>query len=116
MKVVGHFVFDQPFVSLVITGETVELLLDTGFNGQLMLPTDFLDRTGSVPVGEAEYVTADGNVMSANVYEVGILWFGERKRIYAVGTNSPLPLMGMGLLKRCRTLLDPRNAALIIEP
>ncbi|HLC85246.1 MAG TPA: retroviral-like aspartic protease family protein [Candidatus Nanoarchaeia archaeon] len=115
MKILGRFLFGLPLVSLSLGRQEIEFMVDTGFNGQVLIPHHLASELGLRDAGTADYVTADGETAKAKVY-VGILeWFGERKEVFVVSTNTDFSLMGMGLLHECRLIMERRKNILEFE-
>jgi clan AA aspartic protease len=77
--------------------QTVEAVIDTGFNGSLTLPRDVIDELG-LPWRTRELaVLADGSEQQFDVHVATVFWDGVPRDILvqAVGTE---PLVGMRLL------------------
>ena len=63
-----RYLFGIPFVTIFIKNIEVECLIDTGFNGALMLPKENVDTLHLPRAGVAEYMLADGSASSSEVY------------------------------------------------
>ncbi len=72
-----------------------EVVVDTGFNGDLTLPAEFVDHLGLVLVGQTELTLATGQTADANQYQATAIWDGEPLDVdvmesenqYLLGTN-----------------------------
>ncbi len=72
-----------------------EVVVDTGFNGDLTLPTEFVDHLGLVLVGQTELTLATGQTVDTNQYQAKAIWDGEPLAVdvmesenqYLLGTN-----------------------------
>ena len=42
----GFFRFGSPVIKLLVERKNIEMLLDTGFNGHIMLPYGIIDELG----------------------------------------------------------------------
>ncbi|MBI4145859.1 hypothetical protein HY489_00820 [Candidatus Woesearchaeota archaeon] len=89
--------------------------MDTGFNGQLLIPKNLIAQLGLQDVGTADYVTADGDTAKTKVYISNINWFSEEKEVFIVATDTDLSLLGMGLLHECRMIIERRKNILDLE-
>jgi clan AA aspartic protease len=92
----------QPLVRLVIRGpngreETIEAMVDSGFNGTMTLPAAVIARL-ELPLRRTEYATlADNRVVDIASHMGRVLWEGVERpvRILAAGEQ---PLLGMAML------------------
>jgi predicted aspartyl protease len=107
-----------PYLPLHLTvGSTtldVEALLDTGFDGDVAMPTS-LAVDGVVPAGNMTCRLADGSPVAAPVYRgtVSVGSFGPF-RVYVIALGDEL-LVGRGVSDRLRITLD-HGQQVIIEP
>ena len=65
----GFFKFGSPTLELSIETRKVEMLLDTGFNGHLMLPQIIIDELGLEQIGISDYLAASGEHTATKVYK-----------------------------------------------
>ena len=86
----------------------IEAIVDTGFNGELTLPSDLLQSLGAIPAGTRTAELADGSLVVMNVHAVRILWHGQPCDVAAMETDST-PLVGMSLLWGSRVAFDARD-------
>jgi len=73
MKV--FFRYGSPMIRLAIKSKVIELLLDTGFNGHLMLPQNLIDKLELEQIGVSDYVTASGEEKLTNLLLNAIVEF-----------------------------------------
>ena len=86
---------------------SVEVVLDTGFNGQLALPTATIRRL-DLPEGISRLaVTATGDRVSLATYRGTVLWDGQPRITEVVEADSE-PLLGMELLLESLVTLEVR--------
>jgi len=65
------------FVSITLArGETIECLIDTGFDGELLLPLSFAERLRLRVINEEELFLAAGVTTQAFTSVVEINWLG----------------------------------------
>jgi clan AA aspartic protease len=74
-----------------------EVLVDTGFNGFLALPSKLTAKLGLRRRSEGRAVLADGSERSFDIYEALILWRGRLVSV-PVADASAEPLLGTNLL------------------
>ena len=105
-----------PFVTLKIGNLEIEAVLDTGFNGSLLLPENIIQNLQFKAIGSAEYAMADGTLSESKVFSVEIDWLGGRKKVSVVSSESDLSLVGMELLYDIQTMLHPAKNILKMTP
>ncbi len=110
-----RYLFGLPLITILVHSREIEALLDTGFDGWLMLPETVVEELKLEQIGETEYELADGEIVDSKLYEASMDWLGEEKKISVVATPSDLSLLGMGLLANARTILSPSKNILQIE-
>ena len=70
--------------------EQVEVVVDTGFTGFLVLPSRIIRDLGLVQLDINEMVLANGSIVRMAVYEVFISWHEEEKAVLAyAGEGTP---------------------------
>ncbi len=75
----------------------LEAAIDTGFNGELTLPSDWIRRLGLAPGEAIEFTMANDAIESFDTYHGSMLWNGNRIEVQIVETEG-MPLIGVGLL------------------
>ncbi len=95
--------------------QSVEAVIDTGFNGFLTLPGIWIQHLGLKFVMSTTAELADGSIVSLAKYEAIVLWDGRERRVPVLQSESN-PLCGMLLLRNCRLTIDvrPRGEALLV--
>jgi clan AA aspartic protease len=92
----------EAVVRLVIHGRLgheleTEVVVDTGYDGFLTLPSDLIAELALPFRREGYAVLADGREIAFRVYEGTALWDGKLRRI-PIDTADTEPLIGMSLL------------------
>ena len=72
-----------------------EVVIDTGFSGDLTLPVGFIHQLGLTLAGQVDATLADGQTVEINQYQATAFWDGERLTVdvmesrnqYLLGTN-----------------------------
>ena len=86
--------------------EKIEVVIDTGFTGELTLPSDLIDRLGLPRVGDLPAILGDGNEVDVDLYLGIVLWQGEERIVQVLSTDDSKALVGMSLLYGNRLILD----------
>ena len=92
----------EPVVTLEVqepSGQVQEIdaVVDTGFNGYLILPPGLVTDLGLPLVGTGSGVLADGSVVRFDIHYCTLLWNG-RQRLVRVNVADTTPLVGMRML------------------
>jgi clan AA aspartic protease len=77
----GFFKSGNPVIELSIEGRKIEALLDTGFNGHLMLPQSIIREIALDQIGISDYITASGDAKVTNVYKGKIDFLNEKTEV-----------------------------------
>ena len=77
--------------------QSFEFILDTGFDGDLSLPRQTLQRLDAFLEGGQPVELADGSRTTAPTWRATALWDGERRTVSIMESEGE-PLLGMNLL------------------
>ncbi len=77
---------------------TYNLIIDTGFNGDLQLPAADIGHIGLAASGTVDTQLADGQVVNTNTYPATALWLGIPTSVSIIESEMNIPLIGAGLL------------------
>jgi len=83
----------------------VEVVIDTGFTGFLILPAQIVATLALPFASTTRAALADGSEISMDVFEATVLW-DARERHIAVLVAEGVALVGMALLSGYRVTLD----------
>lgn len=89
------------------TGESFEPIVDSGFNGALMLPITIIKKLRWEKRGTIQNTLADGSTLKAETFAGEILWFGVPIRILVQSTDHNEGLLGTELFQGSIVELDP---------
>ena len=93
----------------------VEAVIDTGFIGDLALPSSIIRRLGLTRSGSINFILANGEPARMNIYRGNILWH-EQIRNVVIAQADDIPLIGIKLLSGNRITMDiSPNGEVIIE-
>lgn len=76
----------------------IEVWIDTGFNGDLVLSQQQIDELALPQSGTVKAILADGSEIALKRYVCLIDWFGEERELEVVANAGEYPLLGVGLL------------------
>ena len=76
----------------------VKAWIDTGFNGDLVLPKNLISQLGLVHSGTVKAILADGSQVTLKTYACQLDWFGSQRDLEIVSNDGEYPLLGIGLL------------------
>lgn len=82
MEIKGRFDEGKPMIDIYLEGsdDPIDVLVDTGFNGELMLTEEKIKDLTLPVIGDDEYMTASGDIVPTSVYFGIIRWFGRKKK------------------------------------
>ena len=79
MRIHGYFnENDEPALKLDLISKSIEVLIDTGFAGSLVVPQNLSDDLVLQFEGFEEFYTVTGQLFVAPAYSVEANWLGER--------------------------------------
>ncbi|HLC61615.1 MAG TPA: clan AA aspartic protease [Candidatus Nanoarchaeia archaeon] len=105
----GFFESGSPFIELFVEKRKINLLLDTGFNGHLMLPSPVIQELGLDAIGLSDYRTASGDRKITRVYSAEIHFMEEKIEIPVLSTDVNIFLAGMELFDNCKIVVERKK-------
>jgi clan AA aspartic protease len=107
----------QPIVPLTIRGDAgqeaaIETLLDTGYNGSLMLPLTRVEELGLRFLRTDTTTVADGRRVPVSVYAARVVWDGT-ERLTSVVAAGTQPLLGMSLTLGHRVVIEMVDGGIV---
>src|SRR3989344_2229422 len=97
----GFFEFGSPIIELSVEKRKIPMLLDTGFNGHLMLPNSIIEEVGLDQIGVSDYLTASGENKVTRVYVGKVLFLCEEIDVPILSTDADFSLAGIELFHAC---------------
>jgi clan AA aspartic protease len=76
----------------------VEVWIDTGFDGELLLPNAMIEKLNLKPNFAISVRSADGSEVEKMTYMANVIW-GETSREIQIVAADNYPLMGLSLLR-----------------
>ncbi len=89
--------------------------IDTGFNGDLVLPQEEISNLGLPQSGTVKAILADGSEVALQRYICLIDWFGNERDLEVVANDGEYPLLGVGLLVGHDLHISYRSGEITIE-
>jgi clan AA aspartic protease len=98
---------NEPAVRLDVGSLSVEVLIDTGFNGSLIIPGYIADNLDLVFEAHQDFFSVTGTVFFASACSTEIDWLGKKLKV-AVASCGEVneALLGNHLLRGCRLTID----------
>lgn len=93
----------------------IQAWIDTGFNGDLVLPQERIDVLSLQHSGTVKAILADGSEVALKTYTCQIEWFGEFRHLEVVANDGEYPLLGVGLLLNHDLHISYRSGVVRIE-
>jgi clan AA aspartic protease len=110
----------QPKVRLAVKGlrQTlpIEVVVDTGFNGDLCLPIPFAIQLGLELCADREFELADGSIRQELIFIGQAVLENEERDVLISLTHSADALLGCGLLKGQKLEIGFESKTLNIAP
>ena len=109
--IIGKIRADQEaIIELEVVGpnhsEKVEVIVDTGFTGFLMLPTDLINRLKLQLIGNRRAILGDGSQVSFDLYLAKVVWHGETREVPTLRAEHDGALLGMSMLSGSLAVLQ----------
>jgi clan AA aspartic protease len=116
MRVDGYFnTNEEPAIKLDLITSSIEVLIDTGFAGSLIIPEHLSLGLALHFEGFEEFYTATGQVFVAPAYSLEANWLGQRIKVpVAISPEVKEALMGSQMLKNCVLTIDYANRSVDI--
>jgi clan AA aspartic protease len=92
-----------------------EAWIDTGFTGEIALPLAIIQNLGLPQSGTVSAELANGEAVIMSTYTCIIDWFGTDQQIEVVANQGGSPLLGVGLLRGHRLIVDYTSLTLSID-
>ena len=104
-----------PCIPVGIGKRIVSCIIDTGFGGDIALSTEIATQLGVVPTSTVQIELADGNRQLMHV-ATELVRIGDVEFSAEVVIGVAEPLIGMGLLRHFKVILDARAGLVRLEP
>ena len=110
----------EAVITVAVSGTTdrsrrVDALIDTGFTGDITLPSDVVRDLGLIRVGISSLELANGEEEDFDTYIATVDWSGNGRGVMVHGTES-VPLVGMRLLEgHCLQVEVERDGRVLVE-
>ena len=115
MEIRGFFEDGMAHVSLRVENEEFRALVDTGYDGFIMLPLKKIAQLKLRELFKSTYLTADGKVHEGRMYRGHVDWFGAAREIPVDSTEGDFTLIGMKLLHPLKLEMEPAKQLLALS-
>jgi clan AA aspartic protease len=99
----------------VAAAHEIQVWIDTGFNGDLVLPRREIEDLALPESGTVKATLADGSEVTLKRHLCLIDWFGEQRDLEVVANEGEYPLLGVGLLLGRDLRISYRSGEITIE-
>ena len=96
-------------------GATLECVLDTGFDGGLMLPRAFVSQIQIPTIGQLTFEMVGGARMTAEIGLIDIEWLGAQRQVEVVVSEGDDALIGTELLIATTLTIDYQTSTVAIS-
>jgi clan AA aspartic protease len=98
-----------------VGGDAFECVVDTGFDGALIVSASFAKRLGLSVVARLIFELVGGARMSADVALGEIEWFGQRRTVEVILSEGEDALIGTEMFEGAKLIVDYANHLVTIS-
>ncbi len=92
--------------------KAVRAVIDTGYTGDLMLPTAIVKELGLTLRGIQDTTLGDGSLTMFEMYAGSVIWDGQVRRVEVNASETEF-LVGMGLLEEHKLEIEARPGGMV---
>jgi clan AA aspartic protease len=92
--------------------KAVRAVIDTGYTGDLMLPTAIVNELGLTLRGLQDATLGDGSLTMFEMYAGSVIWDGQVRRVEINASETEF-LVGMGLLEEYKLEIEGRPSGMV---
>jgi clan AA aspartic protease len=92
--------------------QAVRAVIDTGYTGDLMLPTAIVNELGLTLRGIQDATLGDGSLTIFEMYAGSVIWDGQVRRIEVNASETEF-LVGMGLLEEYKLEIEGKPGGMV---
>jgi clan AA aspartic protease len=111
----GKALVDVELMPHVVPPLTISVWIDTGFTGDLVLPSSLIADLALTRSGAVDAVLADGSLVPMSTYTCPIVWFGRTQHLEVVANEGEHALLGIGLLQGRELSVNYRTKRITLE-
>lgn len=98
-----------------VGGDALECVVDTGFDGALIVSASFAKRLGLSVVARLVFELVGGARMSADVALGEIEWFGQHRTVEVILSEGEDALIGTEMFEGAKLIVDYANRLVTIS-
>jgi clan AA aspartic protease len=99
----------------LVGGDPQQCVIDTGFDGALILPTSVVTSLGLPVIARLVFELVGGARMSADVALGEVEWLGERRSVEVIISEGNDALVGTEMLELAKLIVDYPNRSVTIS-
>jgi len=111
--------FEEPIIELTLLfvsqSKILPAVIDTGFNGYISVPSEYVKNSDWLFVGYEEYELASGEVVRAKTYLGDIVFDNRQKTTFILLSNSKDILIGTRFLGNKTLFIDFKDKKVVID-
>ena len=115
MELHGFFEDGMPFIFIRVEGKEFKALVDTGYDGFVLLPEEEIRKLKLMELGKTQYATADGKLHEGKIYRGKLEFFGASYDVAVDCTEGSFTLIGMKFLQPLRFVMIPSQGLLSLS-
>ena len=96
-------------------GDTIDCLIDTGFDGALVLPRSEASRLNLTILGRVPIIGVGRIRAIADIAELEVEWLGGRRAVEVIISDGDDSLLGTALLDNSRLVVDYINYTVTVS-
>lgn len=89
--------------------------VDTAFDGELVMPRTSIEALGLRQTAAVSATLADGTTAILETFDCVVAWRGADRHVEVVANDGRFPLLGIGLLRETRLVIDYRQNTLVVD-
>lgn len=107
----------EPLITLELAnGAKIDCLVDSGFNGTLFLPLEFIAANNLNSVGEQEFHSvAQAESRFAEVFIADVRWLGDEFEVRIIGGEYGSALIGAVMMTEAKLEINYAVSTVVIE-
>ncbi|MCY7375880.1 MAG: hypothetical protein LH472_07890 [Pyrinomonadaceae bacterium] len=107
----------EPIITLELAnGAKIDCLVDTGVNGTLFLPREFIEANNLTSIGEQEFNSvAQAESHFAELFVADVKWLGEEFEVRIIAGEYDSALIGTGMMLGAKLEIDYAASTVVIE-
>ncbi len=111
----GRFELGFPVIDLYVNEHKITAILDTGFNGELLLPEELIEKLKLEKFSTTDCLSVDALRKEVSLYSTDVKIDNRIFTAEVVSSKSSFRLAGIALFKDNKITLEQRKNLVLIE-